>query len=63
MKYLVVIVVCAVVGALVSIGLNALLRDSTGFLAENRSALVGGVCGGVAVLILNVMRKNQKGRA
>lgn len=63
MKYLVIILLCAVVGAVVSLGLHALLRDSTGFLAENKPAIVGAIAGGAAVLVANSMRARGKGQA
>ncbi len=54
-RFLLAILACAVVGALVALGMHALLRDSTGFLADNRTAVIGGVAGAVSAIVVNAI--------
>ncbi len=51
-RFLLALVLSVVVGALVALGMFPLLHDSTGFLADNRAAVVGGICGLVSVLVV-----------
>ncbi|MBL8861671.1 MAG: hypothetical protein JNK02_06625 [Planctomycetes bacterium] len=53
-RFLIAMLVCAAVGALVALGLQVVLRDASGFLAENRPAVIGGVAGAASVLVLQV---------
>ncbi len=51
-RFLLTIAVCAGVGVLVALGMFFVPRDSTGFLADNRAAVVGGVAGLLSVLVV-----------
>jgi len=35
--------------------MHSVLQDSTGFLADNRTAVIGGVAGAVSVLVVNAI--------
>ncbi len=60
-RFLFLILACAAAGAVASLGLHFVLRDATGFLAENRAAVTGGVAGMAAVLVVNLFfRKPAK---
>jgi len=62
-RFLLAILIGAVVGALSALGMQAVLRDSTGFLAENRSAVLGGVAAAAAVIAINlIVPRGRKGK-
>jgi hypothetical protein len=62
-RFLLAILVCAIVGALVALGMHSVLRDSTGFLADNRSAVIGGVAGAASVIVVNlIIPRRGKGK-
>lgn len=62
-RFLLAILLCVVVGALVALGMHSVLRDSTGFLAENRTAVIGGVAGALSVIVVNlVVPRTKKGK-
>ena len=54
-RILLAILLGAVVGALVALGMHSVLQDSTGFLADNRTAVIGAVAGAVSVIVVNAI--------
>jgi hypothetical protein len=62
-RFLIAIVVCAIVGALVALGMHSVLKDSTGFLADNRTAVVGAAAAVAAMVVVRgVVRRGGKSK-